>query len=357
LWGILTTSTKGENKIMTVNVFMIPKNHEYIRMMKSSLMSLGVSVQVLKPFHWALFENLFKLIKYFKKGYKIIHIHWLWVFPLGIIMKMFYYLSRPLGIKIVWEMHNILPHNFKEKDKRKYKWFYEKVDAVIYHSEKDIQKAGELLNSNRIKKHIIMPHASFNESYENIVSKPEAREKLEISDDKKVILCFGFIRKNRGYEYLIKATQDMENVIVVIAGKILERDVYRELIESEKKIPNLRLYARWIRDDELQYFFNASDIVVLPYTQITTSGVIPLAYAFSRPIVTTSIDGIKDVVNEDTGVLVPPEDEDLLRDGIIKLFSLDYKKMGKFAYEYSKENFSWMRNAQKIKELYENLLR
>ena len=120
---------------------------------------------------------------------------------------------------------------------------------------------------------------------------------MNISEGKKVILCFDFIRKNRGYEYLLDATKDMEGIVVIVAEKIDDQDTYKQIMKFETEVPNLRVFAKWIADDELRVYFNACDIVVLPYANITPLGVIPLAYAFSKPIIAPCIGGIKDVVN------------------------------------------------------------
>lgn len=343
-----TRSGMQSNKI-----FFIPRNHEYVRRLKQHLEKAGVRVVLLKPFHYSSFTNLLKIIFLRLKGYRIIHVHWLYIFPFGSVMKGFYYFCKSLGIKVIWEMHNILPHGYAESDKKQCRWFYEKSDAIIYHSGHDIQRAKDLLGTNTDKIHTVIPHGNFIESYENTISKEKARNNLNIPDHSRTLLCFGFIRKNRGYEYLLEAVKDMENTTVVIAGKLEDKDVYRNLLVYEKRFPQLRLFVKWIPDEEIQYYFNASDIVVLPYTDITTSGVIPLAYAFSRPVITTNIGGLRDIVNKDTGIIVPARDVEALRNAIENIFSRDLLSMGKCAYEYSRKEFSWERNVQKIKELYE----
>jgi len=342
------------SKAMQSNkVFFIPKNHEYVRKLKEHLGKAGVSAVLLKPFHYSSLTNLLKIVLFRLKGYRIIHVHWLYIFPFGFVMKGFCYFCKSLGIKIIWEMHNILPHGFSESDREHCRWFYEESDAIIFHSEHDIQRAKDLFNTRTDKIRTIIPHGNFNESYENTISKENARKYLNIRPDHRALLCFGFIRKNRGYEYLIEAVKNMENTVVVIAGKLEDKDVYRNLLAYEKRLPQLRLFVKWIPDDEIQYYFNASDIVVLPYTDITTSGVIPLAYAFSRPVITTNIGGLKDIVNDGTGVIVPAKDVEALRNAIENIFSRDLLAMGKCAFEYSKKELSWERNVQKIRELYE----
>ena len=338
---------------MKVKVFVIPRNHEYINRLGHSLNKAGIRVKNLKPFHYSTPMNILRLLFFRMAGYRIVHVHWLYIFPFAFVMKWFYFFCKVLGIRIIWEMHNIVPHSCKERDIKNARWFHEKAHAIIFHSKSDIERSREMLGAESGKMHIIIPHGNFSGSYENTVSKKEARKLLSIPAGMKVILCFGFIRKNRGYEYLIEAVKGMEDVVVVIAGKILESETYHQLVEYARGNANLKLFAKWVENSEVQFYFNACDIVVLPYTHITTSGVIPLAYSFSRPVITTNIGGIKGVViNESTGLLVSPEDAKALREAIERLFSLDFEKMGRYAREYAEKEFSWDSNARKIKELY-----
>jgi glycosyltransferase involved in cell wall biosynthesis len=339
-----------------MKVFMIPKNHEYINRLKRSLEAVDVKVEILKPFHYSSLMNLLKMIYFRLRGHKIIHVHWLYIFPFGMGMRFFHIFCKSFGIRVIWEMHNIIPHHCTKHDRNNAKWFYEKVDAIIFHCEDDVGRSKEMLKTSMDKAHIVIPHGSFNESYENRISKDDARKLLHIPENKKVILCFGFIRKNRGYEFLIEAAKDMHDTIILIAGKVLEKDVYRMLLNYERKVSNLRLFAKWIPDEEIQWYFNACDIVVLPYTEITTSGVIPLAYAFSRPVITSDIGGMRYVVNANTGILVRPRDISALRKAIEELLSMDFEVMGRYAREYARKEFSWESNARKIKELYDSIL-
>jgi glycosyltransferase involved in cell wall biosynthesis len=268
-------------------------------------------------------------------------------------MKAFTFLCRGLGIRIIWEMHNILPHGGADRERGSSRWFYEHADGIIYHSSSDVQRAKETFGTEVDKPHIVIPHGNFNESYPNTVTRAAARDKLSVPAQDRVILCFGFIRRNRGYEHLIEAVRDMERTTVLIAGKLEDRDVYEALQRHARTLPHLRLQGGWIPDDEIQWYFNACDVVVLPYTDITTSGVIPLAYAFSRPVITSDIGGIRDVVNADTGILVPPGDAAALKKAIERMFAMDREAMGRRAHAYAKRELDWDSNARKVKEFYE----
>jgi glycosyltransferase involved in cell wall biosynthesis len=340
---------------MGINIFMIPKNHEYIKRLKLNLERQGINVQILKPFHYSTLTNVMKLLWFRPKGNSIIHVHWLYIFPCSLVMKGFVFFCRLLQIKIVWEMHNILPHQQNKRSVADSRWFYEHADAVIFHCRDDQERAAQIYHTQIRKPNIIVPHGNFNESYPNTISKEEARNILGLPENGRVILCFGFIRRNRGYEYLIEATRQMECLTLIIAGSILETDVYHELRAYEKQLTHLRVFGKWIPDEELQVFFNASDMVVLPYVNITTSGVIPLAYSFSRPVISTLIGGICEVVPPEVGILVPCRDVQALRAAIDEMYRRDYQAMGRFARDFAADHFNWATIANEIKQLYQTL--
>jgi len=146
----------------------------------------------------------------------------------------------------------------------------------------------------------------------------------------------------------------MENIWVIIAGEVKDRGLYREL-QAWCGASRIVIVGKWIDDKEIQIFFNACDVVVLPYTEVTTSGVIPLAYSFSRPVIASAIGGLCEVVNEQTGILVPPGDDVALRVAIGDFFQRDRLKMEENAYNYAKEHLSWEETATRIGQLYQRM--
>jgi len=346
----------GGCKKTPMKVFMIPRNHEYINRLTRGLEGKGVEVIRLKPFHYSSLNNLAKIIWYGgRRGYDLIHVHWLYIFPHYLVMKFFTRLTRFLGIKIVWEVHNILPHRYREIDRKISREFLRSASGLILHSREDLERIRETLGVDPHQPCIVMSHGNFIGSYKNDIDRETARSRLHIGSREKVLLCFGFIRKNRGYEYLIDAMERTEGISLIIAGKIEDKDVYREIVHRTRDNPKVRIYTGWIPDDEVQLYFNACDVVILPYTKITTSGVVPLAYSFSKPVITTSIGGMKDIVNQETGVIVPVGDSVRLSEAINAIFREDYKKMGKSAYLYAERNMSWDRNVEAMHDFYEKI--
>ena len=168
---------------------------------------------------------------------------------------------------------------------------------------------------------------------------------------KNTILFFGRINEYKGLDVLLKAFKKIykknnnTKLLIVGSGNI---EKYEELLID---LDNVEIVNRWIGDDEISNFFDKADFLVAPYIDASQSGVIPTAYAFSMPVVTTNIGGLAEQVEEGrTGFLVESQDIDDLADCCLKLLNNPklIKQMGQNAYQKSKTEMSWKDSVEKL---------
>jgi glycosyltransferase involved in cell wall biosynthesis len=98
---------------------------------------------------------------------------------------------------------------------------------------------------------------------------------------------------------------------------------------------------------------------VLPYLEASQSGVVPVAYAFGKPVVATRVGGLPDVVEHgQTGLLVPPGDSQSLARAVIDLLTDDARRrdMGARARRFAETELSWSRIGQRTLEVYQKVL-
>ena len=178
-------------------------------------------------------------------------------------------------------------------------------------------------------------------------------------NEENAVLFFGNILDYKGLEYLIKAepliTEKIPDVKIIIAGEG-NFEKYCNLIRDINKF---EIHNRFIPDEEVAEFFQRAKVVVLPYIEGTQSGIIPIAYAFKKPVIVTNVGSIPEVVDDGkTGFIVPPRDEKALADAMIKLLKDDElrKEMGKNAYKKMKEELSWDKIAEKTIEVYKEAI-
>lgn len=186
---------------------------------------------------------------------------------------------------------------------------YRRADKVIVHGSQLKQVLFDELKISKDDIHVI-PHIAIGER-DLVAAGPETNE----------LLFFGRIWPYKGLDCLIRAepliTRECPNAKIVICGKGEGFDRYREMMSNPDQFI---VHNRWISDDERRDFFQRASIVVLPYVEATQSGVVPVAYAHSKPVIATRTGGLPDVVDHGkTGLLVEPKDETELAAAIITL--------------------------------------
>jgi len=175
----------------------------------------------------------------------------------------------------------------------------------------------------------------------------------------KSILFFGMIRDYKGLEYLIQAepiiTSSVPDTKIIIAGSG-DFKKYDNLIINRK---SFEIINRYIADEEVANLFQKCSVVVLPYIEASQSGVISIAYAFKKPVVTTNVGSIPEIVDDGiTGFIVQPKDTLALSNAIIKLLQDEKlrKTLGENAYKKATIELSWNNICKKIIALYKDII-
>lgn len=218
---------------------------------------------------------------------------------------------------------------------------FKDADKFVILSRKFVPKLVERGISE--EKIVVIPHAGF-DYYTKFSSTPVN----EVHNP--IILFFGRIDQYKGIGVLLKALPKVlgkhPNAILRIAGN---GNLQAEMPLIEPFRGNIDLQNRWIRDEEVSTLVEDTTFVVLPYTHATQSGVIPLAYAFSKPVVATKVGCLDEqVVEGETGYMCEGSDADSLADAMIKMLdNLEYtKQMGYKANEYMKKYLTWEASAK-----------
>lgn len=168
------------------------------------------------------------------------------------------------------------------------------------------------------------------------------------------LLFFGRIRPYKGVEVYLEAARHvadrMPGVRIILAG---EGDLSpcRHLLS----LPNLEVENRFIPDSEEEYFFSRAQAVVLPYTSATQSGVIPVAYAYARPVVSTRVGSLPEMVLDGkTGFLVQPGDAVALAEKCLVILQDPGRgaQMGAWGRRYFEEHLTPRAMAEHFNEVY-----
>ena len=258
--------------------------------------------------------------------------------------------------RILFICHNVFPHERFPLDHLLTKLTLQQGNYYIVQSKMDAKDLLSIIN-NPIYRQIV--HPTYNAFKLKNISKEEARKQLQIETSKKLVLFFGFIREYKGLKYLIKAMEkakhEVDNLELLLVGDFADKndkEFYNQLITEYGIQEIVRIYDGYIPDKEVEKFFVACDIVVLPYISATQSGIVQIAFGFEKPVIVTNVGGLPDVVTDGkTGYVVEAENEEEIAKAIGKYF----KEKRELAFKENIRNetyrFSWDRIIDVVKEL------
>lgn len=262
-------------------------------------------------------------------------------------------LLRKKGVKVTAILHNVIAHEKQFGAVSQTKYFFNRCNGFVLlnkSSEKD------LLELKPDAKYVIHPHPLY-DHYGSKINVAQARLKLDIPIDKKVILFFGFIRDYKGLDILIESMKDLnDEYMLLIAGEVYgDFKKYDELISKLNISKRVSLHVRYIPENEIPVFFSAADVCVLPYRSATQSGIVGIAYHFDLPVIVTNVGGLAEMVEENkTGLIAKQANADAVKEEISKFFENRFKESFITNIETYKKNHSWRAFAESLLELTEN---
>jgi glycosyltransferase involved in cell wall biosynthesis len=191
-------------------------------------------------------------------------------------------------------------------------------------------------------------------------SQPEARAALGLPADARLVLYFGFIKPYKGVVHLIDAAPRLrerygDGLRILVVGDIYgERRPYFERVRERGVSDVLQILDGFVPDETVEDYFLACDLVVLPYVSATQSGIVQIAYNYSKPVVTTNVGGLPEVVRDgETGFVVPPEDPAALAAAVIRFFDEERGQAFAAAIAGERARYSWDRMAEAVEHLAE----
>lgn len=275
-------------------------------------------------FHKALcyLGALFELSRHIKKnGYDIIHLQW---FSLPWIEWSFVLWLKLTKHKVVITVHDVVPFDRHPLETQFLNVIYNKSDVLLVHT-KYAEKL--FLEKYKIRKPIkVITQASGKKSNYCILDKKIAKRHFNITDDATVFLFYGTVRPSKGLDILVSAISEAykkdNKVFLLAAGEPHRIDVakYNELIEEKLSRNNSIINFGFVPKEEEKFYFNAADVLCLPYLELTQSGIAQLGLMYELPMIATDVGAMADVVRDgENGILVPPNDEERLSEAILKL--------------------------------------
>lgn len=256
--------------------------------------------------------------------------------------------------KIAFITDNVVPHENRPGDMALTRFAFGAVDHFIVHSDA-VER--ELLRVAPNAKYVKLPHGIF-DIFDQPISRTDARQTLGLPQDAPVILFFGYIRKYKGLDILLRAVpallQRMPDLRVVVAGEFYSNEEEHRSLIALLGIPekNLLLATDYIPNGEVAKYFSAANVVVLPYRSATQSGIVPIAYQFDRPVIVTDVGGLREsVIDGVSGLIANEPTPEAIADKVLRFFDDQLETKLALGVKEQKQKYSWDTLAEGIERI------
>lgn len=267
------------------------------------------------------------------QSYYIRRSFWMTILLLPIFILQVLHVKYFTKTKIVWTLHNIMPHDTGHLSFNRWvRYFFAKQCEWIRVFAKDsIFRATKELGIPK-EKFVVVPEGDYTSVYPNSVSQEFARQELKIDINALVLLSLGYIKPYKGIEKLIHEFSKIEykGLNLVIAGQIMDKQYYSNLqsLIHKRKDARIFLIGTFIPVEDLQIYYNAADVVVLPFDKVENSGSAIMAMGFKKPIVAPKMGVLKKRLEQQKYLLY-----DDLREGIKKVITFSKRELIKIGEE------------------------
>ncbi|RAM51643.1 MAG: group 1 glycosyl transferase [Hapalosiphonaceae cyanobacterium JJU2] len=306
------------------------------------------------PYNWLLYTNMlsqgviveeFSFHKILNNKYDIFHLHWVvetivrhpnplivWIRVLSMLLLIDW--SKARGTRIIWTIHDENPHSILHVQIADWfqKEFVKRIDGYINLSIKGKNIAEQIFPSLINKSSSIVYHGHYLNFYPNHINHSQAREKIGIFDHFKVVLFFGYIDFYKNIPHLIKIFRKLspEDWLLVIAGKVEAPLLKEEILSVCENDLRIKLFLNYIPDAQVQFYFKAAELVILPFKEILNSGSALLALSFDCPILVPNLGSM-------------PELQSQTGEDWIKLYT------GELTTEILREGLTWSIQKRQVK--------
>jgi len=278
------------------------------------------------------------------------------------------------GAKIVITRHNVFPHNYSSNYEKLYGVVFKNMDGVIhmgnYSHQEFLERYPKLTNI----KHTVIPHGWY-DNIPNICTKEEARAFLNLKKDAFVILAFGALRDDAEEKMLFESfnlIQKPNKVLIIPRGyynnknllyrlfDFLNLKFYKKLIQKKSdklKAQNILWNQTFVDEKDIQYYFNAADVLVIPRIDILNSGNVPLGFSFKKVVAGPMVGNIGEILTETNNPTFDPNNYPSIAKAIETSLILRDKGLGQKNFDYAKQHWNWSDIGEKHVDFYKLLVK
>lgn len=327
--------------------FLFPGKTQFSDEKPNHNLKIHRRINSVNPLNWI---NVGKEIKA-KKADKVIFCYWMAFFApcFGTIARN----CRAENTQCFALIHNMIPHEPTILDKLFPKYFVGAMDGFLAMTKSVVDDINQFDRKEKPKR--VSPHPVY-DHYGEPMPRNEALQELDLDTHFRYILFFGFIRKYKGLDLLLRAFSDIRlrqyPVKLIVAGEFYEsKEPYLEIIRSYALEESVILHSDFIPDEKVQLYFNSADIVAQTYHSATQSGVSQIAYNFEKPMLVTNVGGLSETIPDGKVGYVVSTHVSAIADALVDFFENNRLEQFTENVRLEKQKYEWSKMVEALDSL------
>ena len=247
--------------------------------------------------------------------------------------------AKQSGAELIFICHNVLPHEANRLSHHLTKFALKAASRLVVHAHSDQKILRKLISNTNIT---VTPLPTF-----QALDTGHSSCAKELPTDRPILLFCGLVRPYKGLNILIESLPDVlaqQPIHLAIVGEFWQ-DSQKQYIEQITRLQlqdNISIVDEFVSDSCLAAYVKAASVVILPYKSATQSAVVQLSFGLNTPVITTSVGGLPDVVQDGkTGLVVEPDNPNALAEAINRFLSEGLEDGMRQAISAESHRFSW----------------
>lgn len=270
--------------------------------------------------------------------------------------------AKKIGIKILYTFHDVEPFEKNQAGRDVLNLLYSLADGATVGNEAEKEKLIAKYNfpNNKL---IMAKHGIYTIFDFHKYNQSSAKKHLGIPENKKVILCFGILRPYKGFDDVISAMPEIlknqPDAFLYINAGVRVFGGPEDLIKKVKELKlekNVKMVFDFVPSNEIEPIFKAADVIVLPYRQVSQSGILNIAFNFIKPIILSNLFVEADEIKDKMGIVINPGKPNEIACAVDKILN-DVelqKKYQKNMSQYINDNI-WEETGKNYKKIIESI--
>lgn len=276
---------------------------------------------------------------------------------------------RSLGTRFVYTRHNTAPHYANPVIRQAYEVIESCSDTVVHMGR---YSQCEFQSRYPDSRSVVIPHPIYEHTYNENISRAEARRKLNIPEDRFVITAFGKFRNNDEIRMVLKSFLRLRMPKkFLLAPRMLpfskkpgHRNAWKRALSYVGyrlaplllKLCNVRAGAseELVDNSELHYYIAASDLIFVQRKRILNSGNVPLAFLFHKVVIGPYTGNVGELLQETGNPAFDPNDTKSIVQALKQAKQLSEAGKGEENYQYARRFMNLKKVAAAYVEVYNN---